>query len=164
MGQSRPPFQGDSNINSNFNSNQPSLRDLVFGQDKINGSLNKKLIANDKILEGILAKVETLSSTHKNQLSFNKMAETQLAQIAAAVPISESEKIPGQPESPVEAANMVSTGWSNLPRQTSRTDLAGRATHPRKNTWGGLTAKLHGDPGVPMISCSIFDRFYNRAL
>jgi hypothetical protein len=100
-GQARPPFQGggnnfNTNFNSNFNSNQPSLRDLVFGQAKINESLNKKLAANDKILEGINAKVETLSSALKKQLSFNKMIETQLAQIAAVVPISEYGKISGQ--------------------------------------------------------------------
>ena len=35
--QSRPPFQG----NSNYNSNQPSLKDLVLGQAKINESLTK---------------------------------------------------------------------------------------------------------------------------
>ena len=76
-GQARPPFQGGgNNFNSNFNSNQPSLRDLVFGQAKINESLNKKLAANDKILEGLNAKVETLSSALKNQLTFNKMIET----------------------------------------------------------------------------------------
>ena len=90
--------------------NQPSLRDLVFGQAKIIESLNKKLAANDKVLENINAKVETVSSALKNQLSFNKIIETQLAQIAAAVPAAESGKIPGQPESPVENANMVSTG------------------------------------------------------
>ena len=139
------------------------MRDLIFGQAKINESLNKKLAANDKILEGINAKVETLSSALKNQLSFNKMIETQLAQIAAAFPISETGKIPGQPESPVETANMVSTGWGNLPRHTSHTNHAGRTTHPRMKAWGGLTAKLHGDPGVPMISCSIFDQSYERA-
>ena len=55
------------------------MRDLVFGQAKINESLNRKLAANDKILESIHAKVETLSFAHKNQLSFNKMIETQLA-------------------------------------------------------------------------------------
>ena len=92
------------------------------------------------------------------------MIETQLAQIAAAVPVSESGKIPGQPESPVKTANVVSTGWGNLPRQTSRTNHAGRTTHPRMNAWGGLKAKLLGDPGVPMISCSIFDQSYTRAL
>ena len=59
---------------------------------------------------------------------------------------------------------MVSTGWGNLPRQASRTNHAGGTTHPRMNTWGGLTAKLHGDPGVPMITCSIFDHSFTRAL
>ena len=87
------------------------MRDLVFGQAKINESLNKKLAANDKILESINAKVETLPSALKNQLSFNKMIETQLAQLAAAAPVSKNGKITGQPESSVETANMVSTGW-----------------------------------------------------
>ena len=112
-GQARRPFQGggnnfNSNFKLNFNSNQPSLRDLVFSQAKINESLNKKLAVNDKILESINAKVETLSSAFKNQLSFNKMIETQLAQIAAAVSVVESGKIPRQPESPIETANIVS--------------------------------------------------------
>ena len=93
------------------------MRDLVFGQAKINESLNKKLAANDKILESIHAKVKTLSSADKSQLSFNKMIEIELAQIVATVLVFENEKIPGQPESPVETAN--STGWGNLPRQTS---------------------------------------------
>ena len=96
-GQAHPPFQGgsnnfNSNFNSSFNSNQPSLRDLVFGQAKINESLNKKLAANDKILESINAKVETLSSALKNQSSFNKKVESLLAQIAASVPVSENVK------------------------------------------------------------------------
>ena len=115
-GQARPPFQGGgNNFNSNFKSNEPSLRDLVLGKAKINESLNKKLAANDKILENINTKVETLSSALKKQLSFNKMIEMQLAQIVAAVLAAESGKIPGQPESPIETTNMVSTGWGNLP-------------------------------------------------
>ena len=49
-GQTRPPFQGGgNNFNSNFNSNQPSLKDLVFVQAKINESLNRKVTSNDKI-------------------------------------------------------------------------------------------------------------------
>ena len=107
------------------------MRDLVFGQAKINESLNKKLAANDKILESIHAKVETLSSAHKNQLSFNKMIESQLAQLAAAAaPVSEDGKISGQPESPVETANMVSTVWGNLPRRAPRTNHVGRYNPP----------------------------------
>ena len=43
-------------------------------------------MANDKTLENLNVEIETLSSTLKNQLSFNKMIETQLAQIAASIP------------------------------------------------------------------------------
>ena len=42
----RPTFQGGNNYNpsynSNFNSNQPPLRDFVLGQVKINENINKK--------------------------------------------------------------------------------------------------------------------------
>ena len=92
------------------------------------------------------------------------MIETQLVQLAVAAPVSENGKIPGQPESPVETANMVSTGWGNLPRQTSQTNHAGRYNPPRNDTWDGLVAAIQEDPGVPMISCSIFDQHYEHAL
>jgi len=39
--------QGNLNYNSNSNSNQPSLKDLVLGQVKINESLPRKLTTND---------------------------------------------------------------------------------------------------------------------
>ena len=46
----------------------------------------------------------------KNQLSFNKMLETQIAQIAAALPSPTSGKLPGQPEPPPkEHINAVTT-------------------------------------------------------
>jgi len=140
------------------------LRDLIFGQARINESLNKKLAANDQTLENINVKLQTLSSALKNHLSSNKMIETQMAQIATAISATESRKIPRKPESPVESVNMVSTGWGNSFRRAPRTNNAGGTTHPRMNAWGGLTAELHGDLGVPMIRCSIFDRFYKRAL
>jgi hypothetical protein len=162
--QSRPPYQGGNNSNSNFNSNQPFLKDLVLGQAKINESLNEKLLTNDKTLESINIKIETLSSALKNQLSFNKMIQTQLAQIAIVVPAVDSRKIPGQPEAPVENLSMVATGWGNPSRRPSRTNHAGRPTHQKVNTCGGLTAAIHKDPGVPMISCSIYNCHYNQAL
>ena len=92
------------------------------------------------------------------------MIETQLAQIAAVVPVFESGKIPGQPESPVETAKMVSTGWGNLPRQGPHTNHAGRYNPSKNNTWDGLVAAIQEDPRVPMISCSIFDQFYEHRL
>jgi len=104
----RPPQQGNSgwynqhrpqgNNFSNSFSNQPSLKDLVLGQAKINENLTKKLSFNDKVFENINAKLEALSSSVKNQASFNKMIETQMAQIAASIPVNDTGKIPGQPE------------------------------------------------------------------
>ena len=82
------PQEGNSKFNSNYNSNQPSLKDLVLGQAKINENLTKNLMFNDKMIENINSKLENLSSAVKNQLSFNKMIETQLAQIAAATLIN----------------------------------------------------------------------------
>ena len=163
--QSRPKYPGggnsyNSNFNSNFSSNQPSLKDHIFGHAKINESLNNKLAANDKTLESINVRLETLYYALKNQLSFNEMIETQLDQIVVVVPAVESRKIPGQPESPIENAKMVSTGWGNHPRQTLRTNHAGRYNPPKNDTWDGLVAAIQEDPGVPMINCSIFDQYY----
>ena len=64
---------------------------------------------NDKMIENINSKLENLSSPVKNQLSFNKMIETQIAQIATALLVSESGKIPGQPKTSLESIKMVST-------------------------------------------------------
>ena len=54
------------------------------------------------MFENINTKIESLSSSVKNQQSFNKMIETQIAQIAAAIPINHSGKIPGQLENSLE--------------------------------------------------------------
>ena len=59
--------QGNSNFNSNYNLNQPSFKDLVWGQVKINENITKKLMHNDKMLENINSQIETLSSVVKNQ-------------------------------------------------------------------------------------------------
>jgi hypothetical protein len=44
------------------------------------------------MLENINFKIKGLSSSVKNQLSFNKMIETKLAQIAIAIPINNEGK------------------------------------------------------------------------
>jgi hypothetical protein len=91
------PQRGNSNFNSNYNSNLPSLKDLILGQAKINENINKKLMFNDKIFENINSKLEILSSSIKNQLSFNKMIETQIAQIVAAILVNHRGKSRGNP-------------------------------------------------------------------
>jgi F0F1-type ATP synthase delta subunit len=44
-----------------------------------------KLASNDKILESISTRMDTFASAIKNQHSFNKMIESQIAQLAATV-------------------------------------------------------------------------------
>ena len=114
----------------------------MLGQVTINEIINKNLLANDKILGSLNVKIETLSSTLKNQLSFNKMIETQLAQIVAPLLAVENGKIPGQPEAPVENVNMVSTGWGNPSRRSSRINLASRQNPPKNDFWDGLVAAV----------------------
>jgi hypothetical protein len=109
---SKPNFpfnnQNGGNYSNSFNS-QPSIKDLDFGQARINESLNKKLDANEKVLENLNSTIESFTSTMKNLLSFNKMIKTQLAQLAASLPSSESGGIPGQPEPTKEHVSAIST-------------------------------------------------------
>jgi len=48
------------------------------------------------------SQLEGINSVIKNQLSFNKMIETQVAQLAASLPKPNTGKLPGQPEVPVK--------------------------------------------------------------
>ena len=118
------------------------MRDLVYGQAKINESLQKKLVANDKSVETIHAKMDSFSTVIKNQLNFNKMIKTQLAQLAAATPAAEIGKIPGQPESILESVNVVNAMWEKPPRKTPFTSYAEKLTRPRRSAWGELAATI----------------------
>jgi hypothetical protein len=105
------PFsqQEGNNFNNNF---QPSLKDLVYGQSQINDNISKKFQANDKILESLAAQLEGFNSVIKNKLSFNKMIQTQVAQLASSCPNHNSGKLPGQPEvNSKESVNTV-TMWT----------------------------------------------------
>ena len=130
---------------------------------EINESLQKKLAAIDKSMETINAKMDGFSTAIKNQLSFNKMLETQLAQLAAATPAAELGKILGQPESTLESINVINSMWKE---PLSRTPLsyAEKLTHPRRGTWGELAATVREDFGTPVINCSIFDCEFDHAL
>ena len=68
-------------------------------------NLSKKLASNDKMLENINNRMDNFSTAIKNQISFNKMIESQLNQIAAAVPAT-NPCIPSQPEG-LESANLL---------------------------------------------------------
>ena len=115
------------------------MRDLVYGQAKINESLQKKLAATDKSMETIHAKMDRFSNAVKNQLSFNKMLETQLAQLATATPVAELGKTPGQPKSTLESVNVINAMWKE---PLSRTPLsyAEKLTRPRKRCVGRVSS------------------------
>jgi hypothetical protein len=79
--------------------------------------LNKKLAANDKVLENLYSTIGSFITTMKNQLGFNKMIETQLAQLVASLPSSESGGISGQPKPTRENVSIVSTRWGKPSRR-----------------------------------------------
>ena len=86
--QQRSTYQGKYPSNSYNTPKQPSLRDLILEQARINKNISKKLAFNDKVLENINTKIDSFSSSIKDQLSYNKKIESQLAQLAAALPFA----------------------------------------------------------------------------
>jgi hypothetical protein len=44
-------------MGQNFNRSEPSLKDIIRDQLRINSEVGKKLLANDRILEGIYSKM-----------------------------------------------------------------------------------------------------------
>jgi predicted transcriptional regulator len=57
--------------------------------------MSKKVASNDKTLENINTRMDTFVSAIKNQYIFNKIIESQIAQLAAVVPPSDKGKILG---------------------------------------------------------------------
>ena len=73
----------------------PLLRDLVAGQSRLLDQMSKKVASIDKALENINTRMDTFVSAIINQHSFNKMLESQLAQLAACITLMEKGKILG---------------------------------------------------------------------
>jgi hypothetical protein len=69
-------------------------------------SLSRKLASSDRVLENINNRMDRFSSTIKNQHNFNKMIESEIAQLAAAVPPIDKGKILGKPED-LKTTNLV---------------------------------------------------------
>jgi hypothetical protein len=55
------------------------LKELVASQSRLMDPLSKKVAFNDKILENISTRMDNVASAIKNQHSFNKMIESQIA-------------------------------------------------------------------------------------
>jgi hypothetical protein len=50
----------------------------VLNEGKLMDNLSKKITSNDKVLKTINNRMDNFSTAIKNQLSFNKMLESQL--------------------------------------------------------------------------------------
>jgi hypothetical protein len=120
------------------------LRDLVAGQSKLLDQMSKKVASNDKVLENINSRMDTFASAIKNQHIFNKMLESQLAQLATAIPPLEKGKILGQPKD-LETANLVDIH-----------NAANYYTQPAEVKWIDYSLpNKKGDPRRHVISISI---------
>jgi hypothetical protein len=65
-------------MGQNFNRNEPSLRDIIRDQVRINDEIGKKIHATDKLLENINANMDNFTIATQNMMSFNKMLKTQI--------------------------------------------------------------------------------------
>jgi hypothetical protein len=105
-GWNKPSFPFDNRqqggMGQNFNRSEPSLKDIVRDQVRINSKVGKKLLANDRILESIDSKMDNFTVAVQNQLNFNKVLEMQIAQLATALPHPNSRDFPGQPAFPIK--------------------------------------------------------------
>jgi hypothetical protein len=81
--QQRPNYPGNYLGNyqgNNFNNfNQPPLIEIITNQNKVIDNMTRKLASNDKILETINKRMDSFTFAVKNQLSFNKMIESQIS-------------------------------------------------------------------------------------
>jgi len=105
-------------------------------------NLSKKLACNDKMLENINNRMDNFSTAIKNQISFNKMIESQLNQIAAVV-LATNPGIPSQLKG-LESANLV-----------DMFDTGNYRSNPITEVTTDLLPVKRGDPGRPIIPISI---------
>jgi len=84
--------QDSQGMNSGNFTKQPSLREIIMQQSKINLDINTRLANNDKTLEDINVKMDSFSSGINDQLEYNKRIEAKIAQLAAALPVATNPK------------------------------------------------------------------------
>jgi len=78
------------------------------GQKQINDNISEKFLANDKILESLAMQLEGFNSVIKNRLSFNKLIETKVTQLASSCRNHNMGELPEQPGvNPKESVNAI---------------------------------------------------------
>jgi hypothetical protein len=95
--------------------------------------------------------MDSFASAIKNQHSFNKMIESQIAQLVAAVPLSNKGKIPGQPED-LETINLIDIH-----------NVAYYYMEPSMGKWiDYILSEKKSDPGRPVIPSPLDITFFRK--
>jgi hypothetical protein len=92
------------------------------------------------------------------------MIETQLAQLAASLPSSESGGISGQPEPTWENVSNVSTRWGKPSRRVYAPNHVGKLIHQIRYPCEELVVLHKKDNGYPAITCTIYYQKIKNAL
>ncbi|KAJ1275318.1 hypothetical protein BS78_05G126800 [Paspalum vaginatum] len=144
---SRPhlPFSGQGN--SSGSSQQFPKSNYNFDQKAVNDSISKKFHANDRMFESISLQMETLNSAMKNQLSFNKMLETQIGWLLLYLT---------QMRVPTYAKYFKDILNNKKPLPSME------MVHLTEECSAAVLKKK--DPGSPTISCSIGTQHFDQAL
>jgi hypothetical protein len=100
----------------------------------------------------------------KNQLSFNKMIETQLAQLATSLPFYESGGIPRKPKPTREHVYAISTGLGKPSRKTCAPNHVGKPIHQIQDHWDESAVLHKKDSGYLGITCTIYYQEIKNAL
>jgi hypothetical protein len=142
-GWNKPSFPFDNHQQGgneqNFNRNEPSLRDIIRDQVRINDEVGKKIHATDKLLENINANMDIFTVATQNQLSFNKMLETQIQQISAAIP---SQSNGGSSKSPIqESVRSIFTVFKENALKSSEGSLGGVGRYKKPSAAENFSTK-----------------------
>jgi hypothetical protein len=120
---SKPSFPFDDHQQGgngqNFNGNEPSLRDIIKDQVRTNDEVGKMIYATDKLLESINAKMDNFIVATQNQLSFNKILETQIQQISAVI-LSQSNEDSSKTPVQESVRSIFTVFKENAPKPTER--------------------------------------------
>jgi hypothetical protein len=92
------------------------------------------------------------------------MMGTQLAQLAASLPSSESSGIPGQPEPTQENVSAISTRWGKPYRRMYAPSHIGKLIHQIQDPWDGSAVLHKKNNGYPAITCTIYYQKIKNAL
>jgi hypothetical protein len=144
-------------MGKNFNRNEPSLRDIIRDHVRINDGVGRKIHATYKLLENINDKMDNFTVATQNKLSFNKMFETQIQQISAAIP-SQSNSKSSKPPIKESVRSIFTIFREKAPKHTDGSlggiskDKKPNATENFSRRVNNVTSAVTSSPVMPATS------------